>query len=315
MFAAIVISALVLSVVYADSCPACTLAQCATVQCGGDAPYSCLTGQSAGGCSSNPSAWNNTVTCTSCCDASQCSDMPRFQCNATCSAAMCHSVRRCAASAPYMCTAGNGTYGCSVSSSYWPLMPQCDACCDIRSCEETCSSCTAAQCQTNPCTTAIPYMCTSGPLNGTCSASSSYFGHESQCFTCCDSASCGSSRFSCDANPCPAEVCHSTARCSLTTGNYQCTAGSAANGCSNSSSYWPAFPSCNNCCNVQSCEFSCPPCSSEQCISNPCTPWDPYICTAGPLSNGCSGDPKYFGKQSQCYACCDSSACSSQLKK
>lgn len=312
--ALVVVVSVLVATVNADACPACTLAQCAKVGCSDPAPYACLTGMSAGGCSSNPAAWNATVTCDSCCDASQCSSTPRFECSAKCSAAMCHSIRRCASSAPYMCTSGNGTYGCSVSPSYWPIMPQCDACCDTTSCEETCAACTADQCQTNTCTPQSPYQCTSGPLKNACANSSTYFGGESQCYSCCDSTSCGSDRFSCDATPCPASVCHAQARCGLTTG-YQCIAGSAANGCSNSSSYWPSFPTCTNCCNVQSCEFTCPPCSATQCASNPCTPWDPYICTAGPLANGCSGDPTYFGKQSQCYACCDASSCTSQQKK
>lgn len=308
LFTTVVAVVLLGSAASAAPCPMCTLTQCATVGCGTAQPYACLTGMSAGGCSSNPAAWNETVTCQSCCDASHCSSMPRFQCSASCSAAMCHSVRRCAATSPYMCTSGNATYGCSPSNAYWPVMPQCDACCDIRSCEETCSTCTTAECQSNPCSPATPYQCTSGPLKNACSNSSSYFGHESQCYSCCDSSSCGSHRFSCTAQACPAEVCHSTARCGITTG-YMCINGSAANGCSNSSSYWPSFPGCTNCCDVQSCEFTCPACTAAQCSANPCTPWDAYICTEGPLKDGCSPDPTYFGKQSQCYACCDSSAC------
>jgi len=114
--------------------------------------------------------------------------------------------------------------------------------------------------------------------------------------------------FSC-TGACSTAICESKTRCS-TSAEYQCTAGKAAGGCSTNASYWPFQHTwCDACCDVKSCVKKCTPCNSTWCNVNPCTSKAPYVCTAGPLKNGCSSNPSYFPDQSQCYSCCDSSSC------
>lgn len=181
--------AILAAAVAAVTCPACDQTVCNTALCGAADPYYCSAGQSQGGCAASQDAWNNTKECTACCDTSSCSSN-RFACNATCSQAMCESKERCSFGDPYMCTSGHATYGCATSSKFWPSQPTCDACCDVTSCEFQCRPCNAAECSANPCSPSNPFICTAGPLKNGCSSNPSYFGEQSQCYSCCDARHC-----------------------------------------------------------------------------------------------------------------------------
>lgn len=118
-----------------------------------------------------------------------------FLCNESCGPVMCHEVNRCPVTAPYMCTAGDGLNGCSNVSTFWPLSPHCNSCCDVTACEVPClANCTPAQCDQMNCNPVLtPYYCFAGPSEGGCSAEASYFPQQATCDGCCDVQSCPSS--------------------------------------------------------------------------------------------------------------------------
>ncbi|CUG24401.1 Hypothetical protein, putative [Bodo saltans] len=184
----IIAIAAIVAVAAAVTCPPCDQANCNAAPCTSLAPYYCAAGRSAGGCGASADSWNNTALCTSCCDTSACSST-RFTCGA-CSTSFCESAERCSILAPYMCTNGSSKWGCATTGSFWPNQHMCDSCCDVKTCEKKCQACTAAQCQSNPCSSADPFVCTAGPLKNGCSNVSTYFPEQSQCFSCCDATAC-----------------------------------------------------------------------------------------------------------------------------
>ena len=303
----LLVAAMLIAAVAADVvCPPCDASACSETTCGPATPYYCDAGFGKGGCAANPNAWNDTKVCFSCCNVDQCK--PRFSCSGKCPASFCHAANRCPITSQYECIQGKYTNGCSANASYWPFQHDCDACCDVTTCEFTCGTCTGEQCAAASCTAKDRFQCTTGPMANNCSAVPSYFGEQSQCFSCCDTSTCPAP-FSCNKK-CSTAVCHSVNRCPINS-QYQCTAGSASFGCSANASFWPFDHQCTECCDVTQCEFTCPPCTLKQCAKNTCTPANPYECLAGTLAGGCSADPNYFGEQSQCFSCCDSTNCPS----
>lgn len=171
----------------------------------------------------------------------------------------------------------------------------------------TCPPCSTSVCTTAMCGPSEPFYCEAGTSAGGCAATAGAWWNIETCSSCCDMSSC-ESRFSCTSGSCSKAMCESTNRCSF--GDpYMCTAGHSTYGCSSNSSFWPKQPLCTACCDVTTCEFQCAPCTAEVCAANPCTISNPFVCTAGPLKNGCSSNPSYFGDQAQCYSCCDSRNC------
>ncbi len=303
---ALVVAAACVSGAQAVTCGPCNATSCAESTCGPNTPYFCNAGYGYGGCAAHPDAWKDTKVCFQCCDVNECA--ARFSCTGKCSQAVCEAKGRCPITSNYECTSGKFANGCSANASYWGFQHDCNSCCDITTCEYTCGTCTAAQCAAGSCTSKDRFQCTSGPMANQCSNSAPFWGEQSQCFGCCDTSTCAAT-FSCNQK-CSVAVCHSVNRCPITS-QYQCTAGSASLGCSKNASFWPFDHQCTDCCDVTQCEFTCPPCTLQQCSVNTCTPANPYVCLAGTLKNGCSAIPSYFGEQSQCFACCDSSACPS----
>ncbi len=186
----LVLLAVLATAAFAVTCPACDETACAAAVCGPSDPFYCSAGRSKGGCAKNAEAWNNTKICSACCNIDTCK--ARFHCNHKCTQAQCEAKGRCPIDAPYECDKGASTGGCSANATFWPFQHMCEGCCDVTSCEFTCTACTTAQCASNPCDSAVPYVCTSGPLKNGCSNSSSAFGEQSQCFSCCDSTACPS---------------------------------------------------------------------------------------------------------------------------
>jgi len=183
----LILVAILATAAFAVSCPACDAAACNAAVCGPMDPYYCESGSGKGGCGKTPDAWNNTKVCTACCNTDLCK--ARFHCEHKCTQAECDAKGRCPIDAQFECVKGQSSGGCSANATFWPFQHMCDGCCD-KTCEFACSPCTPAQCASNPCTQAVPYVCTSGALKNGCSASPSYFGEQSQCQSCCDSTMC-----------------------------------------------------------------------------------------------------------------------------
>lgn len=172
----------------------------------------------------------------------------------------------------------------------------------------SCPACTKAQCADTTCGPKAPFECTVGMSKGGCAANASAWNNSKMCTACCDATKCDQPRFNCSAT-CTKEVCESKARCNVLT-PFMCTSGTAANGCSRNSGYWPVQPQCDSCCDISSCIKPCNKCTPAECAANPCDPKrDAYECTSGPLKNGCSNSSSYFPGQSQCYSCCDATEC------
>ncbi|CUG89091.1 Hypothetical protein, putative [Bodo saltans] len=117
---------------------------------------------------------------------------PPFHCNTTCPPNVCHSAQRCNISMPFMCTSGDELNLCTDVPSQFPWSGHCNACCDIQSCEIQCQQqCSLSICATMACDTqAQPFFCSSGPLQGACSATSASFSQQPACYTCCNAANC-----------------------------------------------------------------------------------------------------------------------------
>lgn len=290
----------------AVTCGPCDATACEQTTCGPNTPYYCDAGYAKGGCAAHQDAWDNTKVCFSCCNVNECK--PRFSCTGTCPRSVCESAKRCPLSSNFQCTSGSFNNGCSANASYWPFQHNCGSCCDVTTCEFTCGTCTAAQCAAGSCTAADRFQCTAGPMANNCTGDATYFGTQSQCFSCCDTSTCAAP-YSCNKK-CSAAFCQNTQRCPVTK-QYMCTAGSATLGCSTNASYWPFDHQCSDCCDVTQCEFSCPPCTLKQCSGTLCTPVYPYMCTGGALAGQCNPSPTFFGEQSQCSSCCDTTACPS----
>ena len=174
-----------------------------------------------------------------------------------------------------------------------------------------CGPCDAAACSAAPCLPGDPFYCETGLSKGGCAASATAWNNTHFCGSCCSLATC-KPRFHCD-HKCPLAICQAKGRCGIAD-NYQCLSGASTGGCSANATFWPAQHMCDSCCDVTSCEFTCPPCTTSQCAATPCTtPYNgalyPFTCTSGPLKNGCSNSSSYFPDQSQCFSCCDSTAC------
>mmetsp|Transcript_53731 Transcript_53731/g.61699 ORF Transcript_53731/g.61699 Transcript_53731/m.61699 type:complete len:199 (+) Transcript_53731:40-636(+) len=170
----------------------------------------------------------------------------------------------------------------------------------------TCPPCDQTACNTALCGSAAPYYCESGRSAGGCGTTPEAWNNTKMCTACCDTSNCSSSRFSCGS--CSTEFCEDARRCAIKT-PYMCTSGTSEWGCTSTPGFWPLQHTCSGCCDVTSCEKKCAPCTAAQCSVNVCPSADPFFCTAGPLKNGCSNSSAYFGDASQCYDCCDASAC------
>ena len=170
----------------------------------------------------------------------------------------------------------------------------------------SCPACDATACAAAICLPNDPYYCESGASKGGCAANPDAWNNTKFCTKCCSLASCPT-RFSCTGQ-CSSTTCEAKNRCSIAD-PYMCLSGTAQGGCSANATFWPTQHMCDSCCDVKSCVHKCPPCTATQCKSNVCSALYPYVCTAGPLKNGCSNSSMYFPDQSQCFACCDSAAC------
>ena len=121
----------------------CTFDQCYASNCNHEvAPYTCLfhNGGPHGGCSSVP--WES-VTCDKQCDLSGCEalDIPESaeNCNVKCDKSWCaNQARLCGKDAPFQCTSGSATFGCSADTFAWTFKSAsttCSACCDASLCD------------------------------------------------------------------------------------------------------------------------------------------------------------------------------------
>lgn len=117
-----------------------------------------------------------------------------YSCNVSCGATRCHEDNRCPVTSPFMCTGGDGNNGCSNVSSFWPLSPHCNSCCDVILCEVPCSAtCTPAECDAMNCNRNLTrFYCGAGELKGACNADPNYFPDQAGCTACCDVQSCPS---------------------------------------------------------------------------------------------------------------------------
>jgi hypothetical protein len=170
----------------------------------------------------------------------------------------------------------------------------------------SCPACDEAACNAAVCGPSDPFYCSAGAAKGGCGKTPEAWNNTKVCSACCNTALC-KARFHCD-HKCTQEQCQSKGRCPIDA-QYECNKGASAGGCSANATFWPFQHMCEGCCDVTTCEFKCTPCTADQCKTNPCTEADPFICTSGALKNGCSASASYFGEQSQCDSCCDSSAC------
>ncbi len=80
---------------------------------------------------------------TKSCDLSHCAglDIPKDtdSCDKPCKKEVCTADRLCNADAPYQCTSGAATFGCSVGKLEWTLNTSsqtCSSCCDATTCKE-----------------------------------------------------------------------------------------------------------------------------------------------------------------------------------
>ncbi|MEM7428955.1 MAG: thaumatin family protein [Pseudomonadota bacterium] len=124
--------------------PACTPAQCASVNCGTAAPYACTAGSAKGGCSASAAHWPSVpAACSASCDASECS--AHLPVNKVCTQAQCAELQTrkkyCKAwgadATPYACAnnSANAFGGCSASATHWqPANCGGQAGCDARVC-------------------------------------------------------------------------------------------------------------------------------------------------------------------------------------
>lgn len=120
---------------------ACTFAECTSSNCNADvAPYTCLfhNGGVHGGCS--PIPWTDE-TCTKQCDLTGCAGLKipdsYKDCSGACPDDWCSLGRECGSEAPYQCTSGAATFGCSADPYHWTVSVSevaCATCCDATTC-------------------------------------------------------------------------------------------------------------------------------------------------------------------------------------
>ncbi|KAL7525412.1 hypothetical protein ACHAWF_003917, partial [Thalassiosira exigua] len=121
----------------------CTFKECYASNCNPKvAPYTCLfhNGGPHGGCS--PTEWVG-ASCTKSCDLTHCAgmDIPKDteSCDKPCKKAVCNGDRLCNSDAPYQCTSGSATFGCSVGKLEWTLKTSsgtCSSCCNANTCKD-----------------------------------------------------------------------------------------------------------------------------------------------------------------------------------
>lgn len=126
-----------------SSTTACSFKECYASNCNHKvAPFTCLfhNGGPHGGCS--PTPWVSG-SCTKSCDLSNCAgmDIPKGtdSCDKPCKKEVCTGERLCHSDAPYQCTGGSATFGCSVGKLEWTLKTSsetCSSCCDATSCKK-----------------------------------------------------------------------------------------------------------------------------------------------------------------------------------
>ena len=125
------------------STTSCTFDECYASNCNKKvAPFTCLfhNGGPHGGCS--PTPWIEG-TCTKQCDLSHCSDLDipddADSCEKTCPKEVCIGERLCGHDAPFQCTSGSATFGCSKGKLEWTLKTSsdtCSSCCDAKTCKK-----------------------------------------------------------------------------------------------------------------------------------------------------------------------------------
>jgi len=183
----------------AITCPACSTEECKAAPCTKKDPFVCTAGEDAKGCAPKAKDWAINPGCTACCDLSACPTPPptapptavpavKLNCAKSCGD-KCKNPRTCDIASPYMCTAGNATYGCLKNSAWFE--PGCTDCCDVTMCPHTaCGKCSASVCKSTHCNYLNPFICTSGTLNGGCSSTSSFWPDSPDCNACCDLSKC-----------------------------------------------------------------------------------------------------------------------------
>ena len=141
-----------------EGCPACDVNVCNSylASCPSLAPFVCMEGRSSGGCSSLP--WQTSpdvnADCSSCCELSCSNDDSGGSSNpppvdapvATpttinenadcppCSTSICESLNQCPTGAPYLCSEGPATGGCSLNPWDVVVAVDCTTCCSAESC-------------------------------------------------------------------------------------------------------------------------------------------------------------------------------------
>jgi hypothetical protein len=115
-----------------------------------------------------------------------------FTCDAQCPEAICQLPGRCTSEVPFVCLSGSNFHQCSAFPDVWPLSGLCTSCCDARSCEVPCAAqCSDKECAASTCDAqSQPFYCSSGPLEGTCSAEINFLPQQPTCYACCNSLSC-----------------------------------------------------------------------------------------------------------------------------
>lgn len=111
------------------SCKPCTYSQCQLTGCGSTEPFVCTAGGANNGCAAGSTDWLNSISCTDCCDSSDCPSILKKGskcegCTAKqCSALAAISSQKCGSGAPYVCAEGSSQMGCSSIASAWLSMP------------------------------------------------------------------------------------------------------------------------------------------------------------------------------------------------
>ncbi|CAM9924479.1 unnamed protein product [Choristocarpus tenellus] len=133
---------------------ACDTKECVDSGCDWrSAPFLCLQGESANGCSSDPNTWApETSKCDSFCDLSDCQavleaagqvkgeeGLPRYcsLCDEDqCALLATQWFQACGAGAPFVCLSGSAMWGCASLQLTWEAVPEttCGECCNVEGC-------------------------------------------------------------------------------------------------------------------------------------------------------------------------------------
>eukprot|EP01084_Bolivina_argentea_P137266 241750_1 len=239
-----------------------------------------------------------------------------LDCTTPCTHTQCKSTT-CVTADPYACVAGSAKGGCAINAGWFSNTSSCTSCCDISGCAITCPPCSASECEASVCTSKDPYVCTEGQDKKGCAPSANDWKINPGCSKCCDLASCPTPPPTPKPTPVPAvklsckkscgDLCKNAKTCGVST-PYMCTAGNASFGCLKNDAWFE--PACTDCCDVSMCpQTACGACSASTCKNTHCNYLNPFICTKGTLSGGCSSSKSFWPGSPDCDQCCDLQKC------